>query len=145
MTDTERWDGQERRRMPQCEAHLDVVKSMAIIETTIVALDKRINGSLASIEKHMDQGIQWRIAIIGVAVTLLIQLILGIAVISRYGKQIEVNTKRLDVVEEAKERLIIQSAINESFVARLISLEGKLENAEDRLVIIENGKSKKAR
>ena len=98
------WDGVERRQLGHCESHLDLVKSVAIIETTIVNLDKRINGSLKSIEKHMDEGIRWRIAIVGVGVTLLVQFMGFIVVGTRFTKQIEVNTCRLDTLESLHPR-----------------------------------------
>ena len=93
------WNGVERRNLSFCGSHLDMVKSIAVIETTIINLDKRINGSLVAIEKHMDQGAQWRMGIIGVALTLFIQAILIINYNGKMMKQIEVNTIRLDKIE----------------------------------------------
>jgi predicted GNAT superfamily acetyltransferase len=98
------WDGQERRNLNHCESHLDMAKSVAIIETTVVSLDKRINGAMTSIEKHMDQGTQWRLAIVGVATALLIQSFMIVVHSSRMMKQIEINTCRLDQLEQMHPR-----------------------------------------
>jgi hypothetical protein len=45
------------------------------LKVTIENLDKRINGSLHSMERHMEVGNQWRMAIIGIMITIAIQII----------------------------------------------------------------------
>jgi len=133
----ERWDGAERRNMNHCDSHLEMVKSVAIIETTIVSLDKRINGSLTSIEKHMEQGGQWRIAIIGVSVTLLIQLGGFIIFASKQGKQIEVNTKRLDTAEETMKGWYSAESTISLNQARLDRVQTSFEKLCERVAVLE--------
>ena len=133
----EKWSGVERRNVNFCGSHLDIVKSVAIIETTIIGLDKRINGSLKSIEDHMHQGAQWRIAIIGVAVTLLLQMIGGIIVISKLAKQVEINTIRLNTAESVLPSFYAKSAQGDANSKRIDSLEVVFQKVVDRMNLLE--------
>ena len=128
-----------------CESHLDLVKSVAIIETTITGLDKRINGSLLSIEKHMDQGMQWRMAIIGTVGMLFIQFIFVVVFASRMGKQIEFNTKRLDTLEVIAAKALAMDSKSEPLAEattlqdeRLDRVQLSLEKLGDRLNSLEH-------
>ena len=64
------WDGQERRHT-QCIHESD----WGGMKVSIESLDRRINGSLHEMEKHMDVGNAWRMAILGIIVTIAIQII----------------------------------------------------------------------
>ena len=99
------WDGIERRQVGFCEDHIGMSKSVAVIEKTLIDLDKRINGSLKSIEKHMDDGIRWRIAIMGVAAILVVQFVGFIIFFSRVATRVEINTERVFQLECLHPRL----------------------------------------
>ena len=99
------WDGVERRNLQFCEEHLGIAKSVAVIEKTVVDLDKRINGSLKSIEQHMDQGIKWRVAIMGVAGLLFVQFVYFVIASAKLGKQVEINTGVICEIRGEMDRL----------------------------------------
>ena len=100
MTALNQWDGSERRknRQPVCCLHEE---DWGALKATVTRLDERINGSLNSISKHMDDGIVWRGTIIGLVFTGVIQVI-GFAYL--YGdlqRQVQINTQRWDRYLEA--------------------------------------------
>ena len=77
------------------------------VKGDIKALSVRINGSLEKISYFMDSGIWWRRTIVGLSITMLLSVgsaIYTFAVLANhYGaneRQIEVNTKRLDIIEK---------------------------------------------
>lgn len=128
---SEHWDGVERRRMDHCESHLEMVKSVAVIETTIVGLDKRINGSLVAIENHMNEGKQWRVAIVGVAAALFVQFVGVVSLFSKLMKQVEINTSRLTTVEAIMPDYYSRSAAGEVNSKRIdIVQEGLIKLVE---------------
>ena len=78
--------------MEHCSDHAQMMCDVAVIKTTVINLDTRINGSINSIEKHMERGTAWRIAIIGNALLIVMQLV-GFAYLwGQASKQIQVNT-----------------------------------------------------
>jgi hypothetical protein len=98
------WDGAERRQNIRfCEGHLPLIETLARIEErqiamkdTVEAVDKRINGSINTIEKHIEnsRGRNLTIALAFVGV-------IGSLITFAYGlgeskKQIEINTQRWD-------------------------------------------------
>ena len=61
--------------MVVCDMHGELVKDIAVIKNTVEHLDKRINGSLDKVASHIEDGYVWRRVIVGVAITLIIQVI----------------------------------------------------------------------
>lgn len=94
------YEGEERRKLStHCIHENDWGKMMTSVEN----LDKRINGSLHQMEKHMEQGHGWRVALIGVIIAIFIQII-GFAYLwGGMSKQVEINTGRLTKVEALHE------------------------------------------
>lgn len=91
-------EGTDRRRENDCRI-FDIDKKVAVIETTILSLDKRINGSLLAIEKHINEGKGWRTTIAGLTIAIALQIISFSYLYGRLNKQVEVNTKRLENIE----------------------------------------------
>ena len=77
----------------------EIRERLGRIEERLIAVDKRINGSINAVEKHIEHGTKWRLGI----VVALIGLV-GLAVTRMIGwgnmeNQIKVNTNRLDRIE----------------------------------------------
>jgi hypothetical protein len=74
-----------------------------ISKTKIDALDKRINGSINDIEKHIERGSAWRIAIVCSAVGWIIALAIQVAgfcyMWGQLTKMVEINTGRISAIE----------------------------------------------
>lgn len=99
------WDGKERRKEPgYCPAHIQLCEDMAVVKTTVLSLDKRINGSIDTIERHIQNGIKVWVAIGGLVFTIFLMIISASRVAGETKKQIEVNTVRLTVLEEIHPR-----------------------------------------
>lgn len=61
--------------METCDKHNDLTNSLARIEERVIALDKRINGSYDMFLDHVRQGKAWRGVLVGLAVTLCLNII----------------------------------------------------------------------
>ena len=77
-----------------CPGHTELSSTLARVEERLIAVDKRINGSIESIEKHIEHGGKWRLSIIGVAVTLVLAVIGWVYAYGQIAKQVEVNTDK---------------------------------------------------
>ena len=58
-----------------CEQHEKLFGLVSRIDERTFAIDKRINGSIEDIERHIARGTSWRVGIVGVAAILLIQIL----------------------------------------------------------------------
>lgn len=58
-----------------CKDHLEMYGTICRIDETTQSLDKRINGSIDDIRKHIEHGQAWRVGIIGVGAMLVVQII----------------------------------------------------------------------
>ena len=58
-----------------CKDHTKMYGTLCRIDETTQNLDRRINGSIDDIKKHIEHGHSWRIGIIGVAFLLILQII----------------------------------------------------------------------
>lgn len=61
--------------MDYCEAHIDMVQSIARIETKLDAIPKQICDSLEPMKLHIAQGEKWRMAMIGIIAAGIIQIV----------------------------------------------------------------------
>ena len=101
------WDGKTERRQnikQLCDGHIKLCEDIATIKQKVIAIDTRINGSIDQIEKHIEHGDKWRMTIAGVAVTLILVIVGGLMKFTRDEKQIEVNTVRVDKLEDLHPR-----------------------------------------
>jgi hypothetical protein len=64
------------------------------LKVSVENLDKRINGSLMSIQKHMDDGRGWRMSIIGLVFAIIVQIVTFAFMWGGLAKQVEINTHR---------------------------------------------------
>ena len=53
-----------------------MAEDIAVIRNTLTAVDRRINGSIDDIKEHIEHGSKWRMAIIGVAGMVILNIIL---------------------------------------------------------------------
>jgi len=87
--------------MERCPEHDKLIETIHKIDKTTTELSVRINGSIHDIEHHIRAGQSWRLAIVGVVVSVIIQVI-GFAYLwGQASKQISINTGRLDVIENS--------------------------------------------
>ena len=98
------YNGVERRQETKrfCEGHIALCEDMAIVKTTLLALDKRINGSLDDMKNHM-QNSRGRNLAIGTSLVSIVIFLFTLAY--QWGisnKQIEVNTLRWNNYMEGK-------------------------------------------
>ncbi len=70
------------------------------MEERLIAVDKRINGSLDTVAKHIDQGTKWRMAIVVAFIGLVGVFVNNIRGFGNAEKQIEINTARLNRLEQ---------------------------------------------
>ena len=106
------WDGVERRRnfvAKFCTEHIKLAEDIAIVKTTVVSLDKRINGSMDTIAKYVSTSDAWRMSIVGIAVTLLTTVFLQIgAFLYLWGglsKQVDMDGARISAIETVHPRV----------------------------------------
>ena len=86
----------------ECNKEADI----EVIKTTVINLDKRINGSIDDIEKHISSGKGWRVGIVGVAVMIIIQTITLASMWGRLCRTVEVNTVRIFDLEVLHPRTV---------------------------------------
>ena len=91
------YNGPERRNQPQfCGGHLEFSNTLVRIEERLIAVDKRINGTIDDVTHHIENSRPRNIALIGTLVTILIFLINFSYGLGQTKKQIEVNTVKLE-------------------------------------------------
>lgn len=90
----------ERRR-----DYPDLLTRLARIEEKIIAVDKRINGSIEEIEKHIEHGRSWRVAIIGVAGMVIIQSFLFASMWGKLCNMVDRNSSLLDKIIEIRPKI----------------------------------------
>jgi len=97
------YTGPERRSNQRyCDGHIALCEDMAIVKTTVLNLDKRINGSIDDIKTHIDNSRPRNIAIIGAAITIFIFLFNMAMSLGENKKQIEINAKQLEQIKDGK-------------------------------------------
>ena len=90
----------ERRR-----DYPDLLTRLARIEEKIIAVDKRINGSIEEIEKHIEHGQAWRLAIIGVAGLLIFQSLVFASMWGKLCSAVDRNSSLLDKIIEIRPKI----------------------------------------
>ena len=99
MTQTA-WDGKERRKENYyCEGHPDTREAIILLTSNVEHLKDAIN----RIDKHLEEAaksrISWWLTIVGIVTGILIQTFVLAFYLGTMGRQIEINTKRLEVIE----------------------------------------------
>lgn len=61
--------------METCDQHNELTNLIARVEERVIALDKRINGSYDMFLDHVKQGKMWRGVVVGISVTLIVNII----------------------------------------------------------------------
>ena len=67
---------------------------LARIEERLIAVDKRINGSIDAIQEHIQHGTKWRLAIVVVALGLITFAVNRIEAQAKTNQLVEINTQR---------------------------------------------------
>ena len=114
------WDGQERRNSSRgfCEGHLTLCEDMAIVKTTvinldknIIAMDKRINGSVNDMKKHMEGSKSRNLTIALSFIGVVLFLFNLSASLGESKRQLEINTKRWDRLFERQNNYLDMKGI----------------------------------
>jgi hypothetical protein len=85
--------------MDTCPQHEQLFSDTQVIKEKVLNLDKRINGSIDAIERHIRDGHAWRAGIIGVAVMMIIQSLILASMWGRICRTVEVNSERINELE----------------------------------------------
>jgi hypothetical protein len=122
------YEGEERRKTVQthCIHENDWGKMMASVEN----LDRRINGSLHEMEKHMDDGKGWRMSLIGIIVAIFLQIVTFSYLWGGLTTTVNNNTKKWAVLEPEHQEL----------VADVHALKEKSYGYRDIPVVVNDGK-----
>lgn len=88
--------------MQQCESHIEIVSTLARIEERLIAVDKRINGSIDDIKHHIENSRSRNLAIVLTFISAFLTIFFTYGNAKQeYGKleqQVEVNTGRWEKV-----------------------------------------------
>lgn len=108
------YTGPERRMNNYCPGHdklaedISTVKTdIAVTKTLVANLDRRINGSMDSVARHIENGGKWRIAIFSAIVGLLITIGAGIFAYGVLVNKVDENRKDITTIAKAIEKVII--------------------------------------
>jgi hypothetical protein len=97
------WDGTERRKgfRGYCDGHLKLeelvtktYETSIRTEERVIALDKRVNGTVGDVKTHISNSRPRNIAIIGVGVTIFVWMFSLAVEMGAHKKQVEINTQR---------------------------------------------------
>lgn len=73
------WDGKERRQAPHDCAYqnkiIEIGEDVASTKATVIAMDRRINGSIDDFVNHIEHGHKWRATIVTVATVVVLEVI----------------------------------------------------------------------
>jgi hypothetical protein len=100
-----------------CEGHIKLCEDIAVIKTTLLNLDKRINGSMDNFAKHIEESSQFRTMatkhdvqiksfkgtkalIVSVLVTVLLASGGVVFAGGKYVKQLETDSQRINVLDD---------------------------------------------
>jgi hypothetical protein len=72
---------------------IDTGKTLAAVSEQISGLDRRINGSFEKINRHIEDGKGWRLAIAGTIVAVIIQIIVIAYYAGKFAKLAELYEK----------------------------------------------------
>ncbi len=81
------------------QGNIEIIERLARIEERLIAVDRRVNGSIDAVEKHIEHGVRWRLGIVCALVGLVGLFVNGLVEGGRKDKQIEINTERLSIIE----------------------------------------------
>ena len=88
--------------MQQCESHIELVTTLARIEERLIAVDKRINGSINDIQHHIENSRSRNLAIVLTFISAFLTIFFTYGNTKQeYGKleqQVDVNTGRWEKV-----------------------------------------------
>ena len=101
----EKWDGIERRRDQRslgfCPAHIELVSDLAVIKTSLTNIEKTITES-ATFKTSMI------FALLGIILTVVIQIVIFANLYGGLSKQVEINTARWTQHDVSNEKLLAQ-------------------------------------
>lgn len=63
---------------------------VCVIEEKVINTDKRVNGSIDDIHDHIKNGSKWRLAIIGVSATIVINIFIAVYWYGRLSERVDI-------------------------------------------------------
>lgn len=97
------YDGQDRRKNSYyCDGHQETKEAILLLKNNL----EHLTAAVDRIDKHLEQSSKtrtnWWLTISSIIVGLLIQTFFFSYYLGSMGKQIEVNTKKIDEIEQRK-------------------------------------------
>lgn len=89
--------------MDYCDKHMEMVVSVTRIIERIDSLDQKVSMTNANMEKHIEQGEKWRLAIVGVIFAIFCQIGTFLYLWGGLIKQVQINTDRWAAHDTYKE------------------------------------------
>ena len=94
------------------------------------ALDKRINGTIKDIDKHITQGSRWRVAILGLVLGFLVQIFTFVYMFGRAKEMTIQNNKTIsklmDLQLYSKNKDLLKIVSNTENVLEKLNIEGEI-------------------
>lgn len=128
------YDGEERRK-PTVAAEVAIVHCIhehdwGKLTATVENLDRRINGSLHEMEKHMIAGEGWRKALFGIVIAIFLQIITFAYLWGGMTVQVEGHDKRLCAIETLE---LEAQKIRATNVAKITRLERAVDDGSHKI------------
>jgi len=84
--------------MDYCDGHIKLCEDIATIKEKVTAIDKRINGSIDDIKAHIQHGTKWRLAIVGVTISLALTIVTSAINYGKLTAQVEDSMREIDTL-----------------------------------------------
>ena len=85
-----------------CDGHLDFAQTLARVEERVIAIDRRINGSIDDVKAHIEHSGKWRIGIAGVAIGLIVSIMSAVFFYGKLCSVVEDNTEEIKCMRAVK-------------------------------------------
>lgn len=93
------WDGKTERRKNFCDGHGEMRETIIILKNNMEHLTEAVKRIDVHLEQASKMRVNWWLALTGVICGILIQTWVFSYHLGSMGKQIEINTKRIEVIE----------------------------------------------
>ena len=88
-----------------CKYHTELFAKIEVVDTKVTNLDNRINGALGIVAKHIEEGSRYRLAIFGIAITLIVNIFLAIYWYGRLAQKVDTCAYAIEQLETLHPRV----------------------------------------
>lgn len=98
-----------------------IASSTTIWSEQIESIEKTLNKSMEQVEKHVEQGSRWRIAILGIAFALILQVVSFVYMFGRLVESNEQRGKQIDLImtKLINSSLTVEKSVDTAFIQDL--------------------------